>query len=93
MGTLLCCTSIICNQYLFPLIKGDFTVIQLQNGTLTLGDYHSPGGHSKPIPDTTNNLALIESETDGTSYVSVKFTRLLDTGDIQDRVLQRGMNF
>lgn len=58
--------------------------MQILNGVPELGDYHSTGGHAKPVPDTANNLNLLGYETDLATYVTVKFARLLNTGDPED---------
>lgn len=48
-------------------------------------DYYSSGGHNTPTRDGTDNLVVLGYDTDGSSYVTVKYTRALSTGDTAGR--------
>lgn len=47
-------------------------------------------GYGAPVADTIQNVNLSGYETDMSTYVKVKFSRLLDTGDAEDTVLVLG---
>ena len=54
---------------------------------------HSPGGHSAPVNDANQHLGLIGWETDMSSYVTVKYSRPLNSGDSNDKALTLGQTY
>jgi hypothetical protein len=65
------------------------TVVEINNGVVTANDYWSVTT-KRPNLDTHNDVTLLASDTDGKSYVRVKYERPLNTGDAEDNVLQAG---
>lgn len=55
---------------------------------MSIRDCTQSGGiHNAPVSDTTSDLTVLGYDTDGSTYVKVKYERLLNTGDAQDIVL------
>lgn len=44
-------------------------------------DEYSTGGHNTPTPDSHNDIVPIGYDTDQKTYVTVKYSRKLNTGD------------
>lgn len=65
------------------------TIIEINNGVVTAGDYWSTSAKT-PVRDTRNDINLLAWDTDQQNYVRVKFERALDTGDNQDNALTVG---
>jgi hypothetical protein len=74
------------------LIQGDYHIIEPTAATVNIFDEYSPGGHSYPKKDLANNLIPLGYDTDHSTYVTVKYSRLLNTGDTagKDKVLNFG---
>ena len=74
------------------LIQGDFHIIEPTAATVNIFDEYSPGGHSYPKKDLANHLIPLGYDTDHSTYVTVKYSRLLNTGDTagKDKVLNFG---
>jgi len=71
----------------------DIWVFQIENGQVTASDRHGVG-HIEPAIDVSSggkeDLQVLGYEVNP-AYSLIKFTRLLDTGDINDRVIQPGL--
>ncbi len=61
---------------------------------MTVTDYRGTGGHNYPAKDATQDLTLLGYDTDGSSYVTAKWKRKLNTGDTvgKDAVLALGQS-
>jgi len=71
----------------------DIWAFQVQDGQVTASDRRGIG-HVEPLPDTqsggTENLQVLGYEVNP-AYSLIKFTRLLDTGDSNDNIIQPGL--
>ncbi len=72
------------------ITQGDYHIAEVINDTFSLTDAYNYGNHTAPKPDITNSLTLLGYDTDQSTYLTVKYERLLDTGDSEDTVLVRG---
>ena len=48
---------------------------------MNIMDYYSSGGHNNPSHDAQDDLTVLGYDSDGSTYVTVKYTRPLSTGD------------
>lgn len=65
------------------------TIVELDGSSILVRDYWSTS-LKKPGLDSHNDIVVLGTESDGSSYVHVKFERALNTGDSQDNTLVAG---
>lgn len=59
------------------------TIVELNGSEVLVRDYWSET-EARPVLDNHNDITVLGTDTDGKTYVNVKFERLLNTGDNQD---------
>lgn len=64
------------------------------SGNVTLTDRFLTGkAHGSPSRDLINNLELLGWDTGDSAYTTVKFSRPLNTNDLNDTILVSGQSF
>ena len=61
--------------------SGDYHNFEVGASVVNIMDYYSSGGHNNPSHDGQDDLTVLGYDSDGSTYVTVKYTRPLSTGD------------